>query len=606
MTTTTNRAVRVRRDRARAAGPRRGALALAVLGGLAGSGCSAPLGPAESDRLERRLGRERLHTISPLDVGLYARPAAEQPLVGGPEPATLPADALPPGPGAGAREPGAPVVPPPDAGAPAPGAPAPLEGIPRRELSIEEARAAALRHNLDLKVALVDPALAGESLRAERAKFESVFVPRVRFREADEPTFSTTASNQEDALSGSAGVEVPLRTGGRATVDLEQGLTQTSNPFFTLNTAYSSALNFSVSHPLLRGAGVEANEYSIRIAQLEEHQAAARTRLEVIRQLAAVDRAYWRLTAARQELLVRQQQHELAQAQLDRAERRVRAGAAAEIEVLRARSGLAERLEAIIIAQNQVLAAERDLKRIVNLPGLDLASRAELVTTTPPAPMAYRFEDPARLAELAVGARMEMLELELRLAADALTIGFEENQALPLLSLDYTYRIAGLGQTFRSSNENLAENDFESWSLGLSGEVPMGNEAARARVRRAVLARLQRLASRESRRLSISQEVLDAVDRVEAGWQRILAARQAAVAAARTFQAEQRQNDLGLRTSTDVLDAAARLAEAQTSEVRALADYQIALVDLAFATGTLLGRERVEWVSGPPAGLPER
>ena len=43
----------------------------------------------------------------------------------------------------------------------------------------------------------------------------------------------------------------------------------------------------------------------------------------------------------------------------------------------------------------------------------------------------------------------------------------------------------------------------------------------------------------------------------------------------------------GARTATDVLDAQSRLAEAQSAEIRALAEYQISLVDLAFATGTI-------------------
>ena len=65
--------------------------------------------------------------------------------------------------------------------------------------------------------------------------------------------------------------------------------------------------------------------------------------------------------------------------------------------------------------------------------------------------------------------------------------------------------------------------------------------------------------------------------------------------AARTLAAEERQFDVGLRTSTDVLDASASLADAQSREVAALASYQIALVDLAFATGNSLGAARIRW-----------
>jgi outer membrane protein len=46
-----------------------------------------------------------------------------------------------------------------------------------------------------------------------------------------------------------------------------------------------------------------------------------------------------------------------------------------------------------------------------------------------------------------------------------------------------------------------------------------------------------------------------------------------------------------------VLDASTRLADARSREVRALADWQIGLVDLAFATGTTLGGAKVAFVN---------
>jgi len=42
----------------------------------------------------------------------------------------------------------------------------------------------------------------------------------------------------------------------------------------------------------------------------------------------------------------------------------------------------------------------------------------------------------------------------------------------------------------------------------------------------------------------------------------------------------------------DVQDALTKLSDAQSREVVALADYQIAQVDIAFATGTLLAAIR--------------
>ncbi|MHC4843518.1 MAG: TolC family protein, partial [Planctomycetota bacterium] len=123
----------------------------------------------------------------------------------------------------------------------------------------------------------------------------------------------------------------------------------------------------------------------------------------------------------------------------------------------------------------------------------------------------------------------------------------------------------------------------------------LGNEAAKSRVMQAFYQRQQRLASKDDREKLIELEVLNAIDQLEANWQRILAARQNVLLQGRLFKAEQRQFELGLRTSTDVLDAQTKFAEAQSSEILALAQYQISQVDLAFATGTLLGAAKVQW-----------
>lgn len=475
-----------------------------------------------------------------------------------------------------------------------------FDKLEKLDLTLEQCRQSALEHNLDLKVALLDPTIASERISQEEARFESAFTFRSGWNEFDTPTASQLSSGKSQQQFIEPGVRVPLITGGTANVTLPVNRNNNDNSFSTLNPAYTSDLQFSLSHQLLRGAGRRANTAALRIAGYNQQVSESQTKLEVIRQLAAADRAYWRLYQARRELEVRQQQYELANDQLARAERRVRGGAAGEIEVVRAQAGLADRLEAIIIAQNNVLDQQRVLKRIINTPGLTMDTATMVTPTTAPDPVEYVF-DRGGLTKVALDNRMEMLELELRLAADAAQIALTKNQALPLLTLDYTYRINGLGGSTQDSFRMLERNKFEDWQLGLNAEVPLGNEAARSRIREAILTRMQRLGTREARTSAITQEVLGAMDAIDAGWQRILAARQSVILNTRTFQAEQRQFEVGNSTSTNVLDAATRLAEAQSSEIRALTDYQISQVDLAFATGTLMGAGKVRW---EPANKP--
>lgn len=479
----------------------------------------------------------------------------------------------------------------------------PFFGFERKAVTIEEVRQWTLENNLDLKVVLVDPAIAQQTQNVEEAKFEWLLFNNTRYADLDQPTASQLEGSQLKNLDIDTGVQIPLREGGTITVNLPLNRTETNNSFSTLNPSYESDLTFSISQPLLRNAGRRFTMHSIRIAALDNQIVQARTNLEVIRQLADVDRAYWRLYAAKRILEVRQKQYELADAQLKRAKRRVDAGVSPEVEVIRSESGVAQQLEAIIVAQTDLRRLQRDLKRRINAPGLEIGSPLILETATEPDPVKYTL-DPRPLADGAIANRMEMLELELQLAQDLSTIDFEKNQALPLATLDYSYNINGLGSSFNRSFDQLNDNKFEDWTLAARVEVPLGNEAAKSRVHRAILTRLQRLGSREARILAIKQEVFDAVDNLNTAWQRIMASRQAAILDARTLQAEERQFEVGSRTSTDVLDAAATLAESQSAEITALTDYMIAQVDLAFATGTLLGAAKVEWTPSDPSVQP--
>jgi outer membrane protein len=472
----------------------------------------------------------------------------------------------------------------------------PEEGPPPEEvtLTLQECRAVALERNLQLGVELITPAIAAQSVSEEEARFEPLFFGRAGYLDSEQPTSSALDSTQVNQWNGDLGVQFPLRTGGTLTFDVGADRTETNNAFSTLNPAYSSAFNASISQNLLRNAGPRANTYAIQIARYDTQISEARAKLEVIRVLAAVDRVYWRLYAARRLAEVRRNEYELAVALLDQAKRLVDAGAAAEVEVIRAEAGVGERVVEVIRADNGVRDRERELKRVINKAALPVDSPTVVLPATEPNPVRYYLDLP-RLVEAALGTRMEMLELELQIARDAATIDFQRNQALPVLALDYTFTVHGLGSSTGDAFDLMFDHDFNTHRAGLQFSVPIGNQQALSRLRGAIFARVQRLATKDLREVEIREQVAASVDQLEATWQAILATRQSVILAARNLDAEQRQFELGLRTSTDVLNAQTSLADAQSQEIAALVEYQVAQIDLAFATGTVLGATRVRW-----------
>jgi len=480
-------------------------------------------------------------------------------------------------------------------------------------LSLEECRALALRNNLELKAELINPTIAAERLSEEEAKFEASFFANANLDKSEVPggtlvdigggiLVPAIGASKNESIFADLGVQMPLHTGGTVTFDLADTRTRDLNGGGVFNPTYRNQASISISQPFLRNAGKWANMHSIRLAGYGRQITDARTKLEVITVLAAIDRVYWRLYAARRELDVRKQQYDLAQAQLEQARRFVELGERAQVEVIRAEAGVAQQLEAIIVAENNLRDRERELKRVINKAGLDMQTATVLVPQTEPDPIRYDIE-PSQLVQTAMNSRMELLELQLQLLQDASNVDYARNQALPLATVGYTYNISATDKSRNGSFDLLYSSEFTSHRLNAQMVIPLGNEAAKSRIRQAIYQRRQRLASRNDREAMIELEVLNAIDQAEANWQRILAARQNSILNGRLYEAERRQFELGARTSTDVLDAQTTFANAQSAEISALAEYQIALVDLAYATGTILGAAHIQWAPIVPAGV---
>jgi len=299
---------------------------------------------------------------------------------------------------------------------------------------------------------------------------------------------------------------------------------------------------------------------------------------EVMRVLAEADRVYWRLYAARRDLELRQAEYELARQQLERAtgakplrERsptsRSSAPSPASLTVSRRSSP----------PNNTLRDRQRDLKRTVNSPDLPVGGATLIVPDSKPLTVYYPRLDAERLVDAALAGRMEMLELELQIARDTANVRIARNSALPLVTLDYKLQhqtaSAPPGPARIASPPTRTSRTTAS---ACGSRSPIGNEAAKSRLRPR-----DPLAPANPRH----PRAADPADpprsphgrrrhRVElATHPRQPAARRSRPAGRSTSRPG--SFNLGLRTSTDVLDAQTRLADAQSSEISAVTEYQI-------------------------------
>ncbi|MDI1310077.1 MAG: TolC family protein [Methylotenera sp.] len=480
------------------------------------------------------------------------------------------------------------------------------------QISIADARIRALKNNLLIKVIRIDPLIAAADVREEQAKFDNILFAYAKYAQLDAPKASSdkvkftsdnpSLNDQEVKLSNlekdvntfqlEAGIKVPLRSGGFVTLSspLEN---KVSNGKFK-SDEYRSALRFSISQPLLRNAGLGVNEASIRVAEFSQQAVELKTRLQSIRIIATVDKAYWALYEAWGQLDVRRQQFEYANQNLAMVKHRVQEGISPRVEINRAEIGVADRMDSLIVAETNLKLAERQIRFYMN--DIDTNYMADpLIPNTSPNLVKYEFNR-SKLLNDALSGRVELLEQELKIAADLTKIDYLENQTLPIFTIDYQYgALSNTNNSFGNSYRNVLDGQFKDWSVGLKFEMPLTNEASKARLESSIQQRNQKLATKTLQVLTVKKEIYDALDYVDQNWQRIIAARQQVLIAGLNYEAELKQFNEGLRTMTEVLETLTRLGEAQIKEVHAIGEYQISLVDTAYATGTLLGYSKLDF-----------
>jgi outer membrane protein TolC len=127
-----------------------------------------------------------------------------------------------------------------------------------------------------------------------------------------------------------------------------------------------------------------------------------------------------------------------------------------------------------------------------------------------------------------------------------------------------------------------------SWSVGLNYAVPLANRAAKATYAIARIGREKDEISLQNTEDLIRLDVRTSVRAVEAGFERVTAARKNVELQQKKLDAEQKKFDNGMSTSFEVFTFQTDLRNAQLSLIQALLDYNKSLADLERAKGTLL------------------
>ncbi|NIV29015.1 MAG: TolC family protein, partial [Anaerolineae bacterium] len=148
--------------------------------------------------------------------------------------------------------------------------------------------------------------------------------------------------------------------GGLLSVSLNASRFATNSAQFLLNPVFQSALTVTYDQSLLRNFGYDVNQTGIRIAQRNRSISESQFRQAVIDTLQNVEKAYWDLKFALEDLKVKRHSLRLSQETLSQNKIRVDVGTMAPIDVTTAEAEVASRRQDVLLAEN-ALENARDL-----------------------------------------------------------------------------------------------------------------------------------------------------------------------------------------------------------------------------------------------------
>jgi len=254
----------------------------------------------------------------------------------------------------------------------------------------------------------------------------------------------------------------------------------------------------------------------------------------------------------------------------------VRVGRAPQLDLLRIEARLANVSRDLIAVQNAETVTLASIETLMGTP-VNTPIRVAGALAGPPAAPQPAPPDVPSLTKEALQHRPEYLAVLVRQQQQEERVRLARAQLLPVLSLNAGYGVQGAQNTITQGvGQVMVGVTFPLFDATLSAQV---------RQEEAALAALQHRV--DNLRLQIGLDVEKAVLAVQESAARIQASEAGLAQAREALRIEQLRLQLGKGIITDVLQAQADLLQAELEHDAALADAQIASVQLQRALGTL-------------------
>ena len=458
-----------------------------------------------------------------------------------------------------------------------------LDRLADSPISLSDSIAIALDHNPLIRVVQYGVDATAPQITAEAAEFDWQFgIELGGGQEKRQLTnildsFGDPVTDQRlDFLEGPTGNEFYFRKQTKYGGEIEFGYNsdyerfQNVGPQNLVNPVWDSYATLRVEQPLLQGRRRRINEAPIRIARAVYSEAAALQQETLNQLILDVSIAYWESVNRTSQVGTLKTAVEYASRRREQETERYDLGAGSKPVVAEATEQYFR-----LLSQLKVAEVESKRARIQLAQTLGLSGEVDTIPNAVPrignqvgvpdfeSAKAYAMAQPLVQAQRAA---IKQAQYNVELAADRLR---------PDIRVQVDYAVRGLDEDLGRAFSTMSDFEFNDWYAGVTYEMPLGNRAAYANLRSA-----KRLLCREQAELSqiqneIVSRLLDAQSRLEASEGLLEVAKERVQAAEETLDALAELYKAGRVSLNPLIDAEARLVDAQLAEIDAKIEYEI-------------------------------
>lgn len=491
------------------------------------------------------------------------------------------------------------------------------------DLTLKDAVRLTLENNRDIQIEEKNVEVSEGEIKTQQGVFDPLFNIVSFYNDARIPTTSTfipSGTIRQKEFSAEAGIDGNLPPGTFYNLSLSTVRTDTNSAVVDLSPSVFNIASFSLGQELLRNFGVDVNRTFIITAKRTSVISEKELEKRISEVLLEVERRYWLVVAARKNLELERAALELAIDLKERNQIQVDVGVLPPVAVTQAESEVAAREVSVIRAENDLQAAQDNLKNVL---AMDLSR--PIAAVDEPTTEVYTFSEEDSLAQ-AYEERPEIEQVELDIENKKTLKNYYSNQKLPRLAVEGSLQLQGLGgdenpdrlsfdeepepipPQFDGQSEAFRQifgGDFATWQVLGIFSFPLFNRTARGNYIKAT-AELDRSSIVLSRtKDDVALDVRSAIRQIENSLRAIEAAGVSIDLAEEVVRNEQERLYVGIGTTREVLEAQRDLIDAGTREITAVTSYNIALAELEFAKGTILEKNDVRIEEfGPGGGAP--